>query len=175
MRVDTQRGYVDLLRAISSCNRDKNRTLGFIVSEYKFVEVVTMFPSEAVKEAGCLRRFLKLTLRQLPAAIDRLLTAIQPFLGTHSNSHPQHCMGPTAKQFLEKSYKLLLLAKYNQLASPNPEHRAHPHFTHDQQAHLQLDQLKTEAAGKLKDCLKVMAVEAGCLKPAYSPNYLEYA
>jgi hypothetical protein len=116
-RVDSQRGFVDLLRAISSCNRDKSRTMSVVVSEYSFVEIVTMYPAEYLKDVRFLRRLVKTTFSQLPAAIDRLMIALQPFREAHNRPSTETGMSPTAKNFLDRSYKLLLLAKYNQLHS----------------------------------------------------------
>jgi hypothetical protein len=54
--------------------------MSYVVTEYCFVEVATMFPAEYLKDARFLRRLVKNTLAQLPPALDRLLSALHPFL-----------------------------------------------------------------------------------------------
>lgn len=72
-----------------------------------------MFPAEYLKDARLVRRLIKNTLTQLPAAIDRLLLVINPFLERQDDqdSPTNH----TAKLFLDRSYRLLLDAQRSQI------------------------------------------------------------
>lgn len=87
-RVEAQRDFVDLLRVINSCNKDKNKTLGIVITEYNFIEICTTFISEYFKDLRFLRKAIKNTNAQLPIAIDRLLVLLKPFLDPKTHSNP---------------------------------------------------------------------------------------
>lgn len=80
LRVETQRGFVDLLRVINNCNRDKNKTMSYLITELNFVEMCTIFALEHLIDLKLVRRLIKATLQQLPDSISRLLAALKPFL-----------------------------------------------------------------------------------------------
>lgn len=60
---------------------------------------------------------MKNTSAQLPITIDRLLVLLKPFLEPKTHANSSEGVTGTAKLFLDRSYKLLLLTKYNQIKS----------------------------------------------------------
>jgi hypothetical protein len=65
-RVETQRGFVDLLRIINNCNKDKSKSMSFLINEFNFVEMCTLFSVNFLKDTKLLSRAIKATLMQLP-------------------------------------------------------------------------------------------------------------
>lgn len=108
---------MDLLRVINSYNKDKNKTLSIVITEYNFIEICTTYLSDYFKDLRFLRKAIKNTYAQLPTAIDRLLVLLKPFLDPKTHSSSNEGVTGTAKLFLDRSYKLLLLTKYNQIKS----------------------------------------------------------
>lgn len=102
---------------INSCNRDKNKTFSVVITEYNFIEICTTFLSDYFKDLRFLRKAIRNTNAQLPTAIDRLLVLLKPFLEPRAQSNSEEGVTGTAKLFLDRSYKLLLLTKYNQIKS----------------------------------------------------------
>lgn len=80
LRVETQRGFVDLLRVINSLNRDKNKTMNYLITELNFLEMCAIFALEHLLDPKLVRRLIKATLQQLPDSISRLTSALRPFL-----------------------------------------------------------------------------------------------
>ena len=80
LRMETQRGFVDLLRVVNSLNRDKNKTMNYLVTELNFLEMCAIFALEHLADPKLVRRLIKATLQQLPESIARLSAALKPFL-----------------------------------------------------------------------------------------------
>jgi hypothetical protein len=77
--------------------------------------MATMFSAEHLKDFRFLRKLVKNTLSQLPATLDRLLTAIRPFLEQEDMPLSKEEMDHNAATFLKQTHKWLQIARENQL------------------------------------------------------------
>lgn len=114
-KVENQRGFVDLLHVINSCNRDKEKLMNYVISDFSFIQMCTIFSTNYTSDIMYLRKLIKSTFSMLPQSILRLITSLKPFLEHRNKSLSCDGVSKTAKLFLEKSMKLLLAIKFNQI------------------------------------------------------------
>ena len=98
--METQRGFVDLLRVVNNCNRDKSKSMNYLITEHNHLEMCTIFDLEHLADPKLVRRLIKATLQQLPDALARLTAALTPFLESSLGLQEEN-ISKTARLFLE--------------------------------------------------------------------------
>lgn len=115
LQLDSQRGLVDLLRVISSLNRDKTQDIRIVLSEYSYLELLTTFPAGYLESTNKARVILKSAFKYVPKAVERLMANITQFLDPNIRRPLEMAMENTTKTYLDKNLKNLIIARRYQL------------------------------------------------------------
>ena len=175
--METQRGFVDLLRVVNNCNRDKSKSMNYLITELNHLEMCTIFALEHLANPKLVRRLIKATLQQLPDALARLTAALTPFLESSLGLQEEN-ISKTARLFLEKSHKLLQLSRFNQLRQRD-EHACRAEkgarLLSAEEVEKKLEVARAEAHKKVKEAFKVLLVEETFLQEGEETELLSYS
>lgn len=138
--------------------------MNLIISEFRFIELSTIFAAAHVADKLNLLKIIRSTIAQLPHAVLRLATELQPFLQDRNKPIKSGCLYATAQLFLERSAKLLRVARFNQIKNEEWARNEAENMMSDSEIEHKVEQERAQSHHKLKDCFKLLGVSDSSLK-----------